>query len=117
MSDSVEIFDKDLTEAARKLIRKHQARDLALGKPGLFGDPAWDIMLALFVAGEEDRPFMLSEACTVSTLSPPTVQRYLKVMEMRALVEIKPHETDHQDSYLALKPMARVSMTQILALN
>lgn len=47
---------------AERLYSQRRARD-AFFPPDLFGEPAWDLLLALFMALQEGREMKLAEAC------------------------------------------------------
>ena len=69
------------------LYEQRRARDVAAEDDAdLFGDMAWDIMLVLFIANEEERAI---DGATVGGLAralPQTVERWLTVLESRGLL-------------------------------
>ncbi|HVF92931.1 MAG TPA: hypothetical protein VM900_01310 [Sphingomonas sp.] len=74
-------------ERARMLWAQRRARDAAAGpNADLFGDLAWDIMLLLFIAGEEDRAIDTATVGGLAQLLPQTVERWLTVLESRELL-------------------------------
>jgi DNA-binding MarR family transcriptional regulator len=53
---------------------------------GLFKEPAWDLMLALFIAREEGRELDLIQACEVAGVTPGAGRSLLAKMESEGLV-------------------------------
>lgn len=54
--------------------------------PKLFGDPAWDILIDLFVSKAEGRQVTISSACIASCSPPTTALRYLGQLEAIGLI-------------------------------
>lgn len=74
-------------DRARMLFAQRRARDEAAGEDAdLFGDIAWDIMLALFIANEEDRDIDCAAMAGLARSLPQTVERWLTVLENRGLL-------------------------------
>ncbi|RZL90617.1 MAG: hypothetical protein EOP73_29195 [Variovorax sp.] len=69
------------------LFAQRRARDDAAGEDAdLFGDIAWDIMLVLFIANEEDRDVDCATMSALARMLPQTVERWLTVLESRGLL-------------------------------
>lgn len=74
-------------DRARMLYAQRRARDLAAGDDAdLFGDIAWDIMLVLFIANEEEREVDGDAVSTLAMTLPDTVERWVTVLEGRGLL-------------------------------
>ena len=74
-------------DRARMLFAQRRARDAAAGEDAdLFGDIAWDIMLVLFIANEEDREIDCAAMSSLARSLPQTVERWLTVLESRGLL-------------------------------
>lgn len=74
-------------DRARMLYAQRRARDLAAGDDAdLFGDLAWDIMLVLFIANEEEREVDGDAVSTLALTLPDTVERWLTVLGGRGLL-------------------------------
>ena len=54
---------------------------------GLFSDPAWDILLELYVAQSEDRPVTVRDACKAASVPETSGTRWLRILESRHLVK------------------------------
>jgi hypothetical protein len=74
-------------DRARMLFAQRRARNDAAGEDSdLFGDIAWDIMLVLFIANEEDRDVDGATMSVLARMLPQTVERWLTVLESRGLL-------------------------------
>ncbi|RHW17355.1 hypothetical protein D1610_10280 [Sphingomonas gilva] len=64
------------------------------GSDDLFGEPAWDALLDLFIAGESGRETTMSDAAAGACTSANSAQRWIAVLEARGLVEryADPHD-------------------------
>ena len=81
---------------------------------GLFGEPAWDILLDLFACEEEGRSVRISSACIGAAVPASTALRYLSEMERRGLVERCRDEVDRRGQYVRLSNEAREHMVRLL---
>lgn len=107
--------DKEMMTIARKLIAYRKARDEALKLPHLFVDPAWEILLDLFIAGGRKKRVGVSNTCANMAIPESTALRYLKALEDYALIEISPTGPESDDVYVALSRGTRNSMINILS--
>lgn len=71
---------------ARKAYGLRRKRTGIFGNPDLFGEPAWDIMLDLFIAHAEGKHVSVSSACIGSAAPPTTGLRWLGVLADEGLV-------------------------------
>lgn len=53
---------------------------------GLFGEPAWDCLLDLYLALLEERPVSVTDVCVAASVPPTTARRWLDVLCDKALV-------------------------------
>src|SRR5205085_10240642 len=70
---------------AERLYAERRRRD-DLFPQGLFGEPAWDLLLAMFVARERGQPMILCRAYKAAGVSDTTGRRLLDRMEEDGLV-------------------------------
>ena len=56
---------------ARKAYALRRKRAALFGNPDLFGEPAWDILLDLYIAAGEGKPVSVSSAC-IGSAAPAT---------------------------------------------
>lgn len=76
----------DLTDFARELLAGNRQRSCYFD-PLMFGNPAWDMLLALFVAQGEGRTFGPLQ-CSAATGSPQRVTlRWLAYLESEGMVQ------------------------------
>lgn len=66
----------------------------ALYPRGWFADPAWDIMLDLFIRWVRGRRVFVSEACHAGRVPPTTALRWVEILIIEGLVERIPSTTD-----------------------
>ena len=70
---------------ADRLYAERRRRD-GLFPPGLFGEPAWDLLLAMFTARERGQAMILCKAYRVAGVSDTTGRRLLDRMEEEGLI-------------------------------
>ncbi len=82
-------------ENARKVYDKRRRRSALFGNGELFGEPAWDILLDLYIAYAENKPVSVSSACIGSAAPPTTGLRWLGVLAENELI-LREHDPDDQ---------------------
>jgi len=70
----------------------------------LFADPARDILLDLFVAGEEGRRISISSCCIAAAVPPTTALRWIGMLKKRNLVQETVDPADGRRKWLSLTP-------------
>ena len=86
----------DTLARAKRLYRERRARAAVFGSDeDLFGEPAWDMLLHLFVAGQEHRLVRVNDSCAAAAVPRTTALRWLQTLTRRELVE---RVDDHRDS-------------------
>jgi DNA repair protein RadC len=106
---------ESLAVVARKRIKERQLRGHILGMRDLFGEPAWDILLDLFVANADGSRVSVSSACAATTAPHTTALRYLRALEENGMITRAPHESDARIIYVTLSEAALGSMKSILS--
>jgi DNA-binding MarR family transcriptional regulator len=104
-----------LVEVARRLYRLRKRRDAELGSM-LFSEPAWDILLDLFISDYDDRQLSVSAVCIGARAPSATALRYLALLQDAALVERVRDVTDGRRSHVKLTALGRRRMTNLLAM-
>jgi hypothetical protein len=89
-------------------------RDREFG-PALFGEPAWDLLLDLFVAASEQRPVSIMSASTAASISVENAVRWLTLLEEQGLVERVFAGTGMSRAMVTLSETAFGQMTRLLA--
>lgn len=82
-------------QLAREIYSTRRRRSAIFGNPELFGEPAWDILLDLYVADVEGKPVSVSSACIGSAAPPTTGLRWLGVLAEQDLI-LREHDPDDQ---------------------
>ncbi|WP_299192451.1 winged helix DNA-binding protein [uncultured Erythrobacter sp.] len=82
-------------QIAREIYSTRRRRSTIFGNPELFGEPAWDILLDLYVAHVEGKPVSVSSACIGSAAPPTTGLRWLGVLAEHDLI-LREHDPDDQ---------------------
>lgn len=100
---------EDDVAAIRRAIRARRMRG-SFFAPGLFSDPAWDMLLDLYAADAEDMPVSVSSLCIASAVAPTTALRWIARMTEDGLLERRPDATDRRRAFMALTDVARVGM-------
>ena len=102
-----------LADFALNLYQSRRRRD-ELFPPGLFGEPAWDILLDLFVADAAGNRVDVGSACIAAAVPQTTALRYVGKLVRIGLVERLPVPGDRRRSTLALTGPGRAAIAAIL---
>lgn len=97
---------------AGRLYQFRRRRDRLFG--GLFGEPAWDILLDLFVTEARGKRVAVSSACIASGVSHSTAVRQIEELVRRKLVTRERDERDKRRTYLRLSELAVHKIAQSL---
>jgi DNA-binding MarR family transcriptional regulator len=87
---------------ARQQYRSRRSRETIFGKPHLFGEPAWDILLDLFIAAEESKQISVSSLCIASAVPATTALRWIAILEAEGLIERSCDPADARRVFVAL---------------
>lgn len=82
-------------EIARSTYRDRRRRADIFADPALFGEPAWDILLDLFIAAKERKRLPVTSACIGAAVPATTALRWLTVLEEKGLIM---RENDSNDA-------------------
>lgn len=77
---------------------------------GLFGEPAWDMLLDLFVNTRRGRTVSVTSLCIASAVPATTALRYIALLEERGLLQRIPAQHDRRVSYVELTRKAHDAM-------
>ena len=103
----------DHAASAEALLAARRTRGEALGA-GLFADPAWDMLLALFAAAERGEAMSVSRLCAAADVPQTTALRWLEQLERVRLVGRATDTTDARRTLVSLAPDAREKMRLLL---
>lgn len=106
--------DNNLAKAIVEIYKFRRARSKNL--PGeIFGEPAWDILLDLFVARLEGRSISVTSACIAADVPSTTALRWVGILESRGLVSKKKSKVDNRVQELTLTDKSLQAMTQLFS--
>lgn len=97
----------------RELLRKRRLRD-SYFQPGLFSDPAWDILLDLMAAKLECHDVSVSSLCIAAAVPPTTALRCITAMTRDGLLERTPDPHDARRIFMSLSLRAEAAMHRYL---
>lgn len=99
-------------EIAERTYRNRRRRAEIFADDTLFGEPAWDILLDLFVAAEKGKRVAVSSACIGAGVPNTTALRWLNVLETRGLVEREDDNRDARRSFVRLTTRGHTLMRE-----
>ena len=76
----------DAESLVQQILCARQFRSSIFGK-GLFGDPAWDIVLALYLGQLRNQTVPITRLAEAASVSVQAVDRWLAVLEGQGLIE------------------------------
>lgn len=95
---------------ARKAYALRRKRVNLFGNPDLFGEPAWDILLDLYIAAGEGKNVSVSSACIGSAAPATTGLRWLGVLADEGLIVRENDAEDHRRVLVRLTPPGQAAM-------
>ena len=98
-----------LARWAKKQYRERGTRSQFFNEE-IFREPAWDILLDLFVAGDEGKQVGVASACIASRVPPTTALRWLTVLIEARYIERHDSPGDRRVSIVSLTPFGRDQM-------
>lgn len=93
-------------QRAKEYIHKRRSRERMFGSTELFADPAWNILIDLFIASEERKAISVSSACIASSVPTATALRWIKLLENDGHVSRVDDRSDVRLSLLYLSEAA-----------
>jgi DNA repair protein RadC len=102
---------------ARKTFRRRLLRRQLVGADELFGEPAWDILIDLFIHEGEERPVSTSSACIASGLPTSTALRLLQRLCDAGLLAREADRDDGRRTHIRLTPDLAHRLTAYFALG
>ena len=96
------------------LLRQSRGRRNAIFGQDIFSDPAWDILLDLYVHDRSGLPVAVTNLCTGSDIPQTTVLRWVKTLSARGLVERRADVRDGRRVFVTLTADARRRMDRFL---
>lgn len=99
---------------AQRMYDFRRKRNFKFEGLALFEDPAWDILLAIYIDEAAGRPISISSACIASHVAQTTALRWIARLEQTGAILREDDPFDRRRSNLKLTPIARERMTQLL---
>lgn len=101
------------TRLVEEILRSRRRRDYIFGA-NLFGEPAWDILLSLFLAEQQQIRTTISDACRASASPQTTGLRWIRVLEEQGWIARECDRLDGRRVYLTLTDQADAVMQSYL---
>jgi DNA-binding MarR family transcriptional regulator len=102
-----------LSALALSKYRVRRARDNYFPKQ-LFGEPAWDILLDLYINHGLDRKISVSSLCVASMVPATTALRYIAMLEDHKFLRKVPAKSDRRVSLVELTEEGHKAMDEYL---
>jgi DNA-binding MarR family transcriptional regulator len=83
--------------------------------PGLFGEAAWDVLLALFIMDQAGPALTIAALSNVAHVPTATMIRWLHTLEDQGLVMRQPHPHDRRSTIIKITPSGRQRMESYLS--
>ncbi len=101
-------------ELARHLYSMRRQRSTIFGQMEIFGEPAWDILLDLYIAALEGKSVSVSSACIGSASPPTTGLRWIGVLTHQGML-IREHDpTDQRRVLVRLSDQCLAAMDRFI---
>ena len=111
------IPERNLTVDAENMYRLRRRRDaLMTARFGsdIFADPAWDMILDLYIHNSKNQDISVTSVCAASMVPITTALRYITVLSDRGLVERSKNPKDGRSYLLRLSPDAIKIVEELL---
>ena len=102
-----------LVSRARLVFNSRQLRERYFDAQ-LFGEPAWDMLLLLYIAEQSSARMTATSLGGLVHTPPTTVARWLNHLELAGLIERQAHPTDRRTIFLKLAEKGRAALVSYL---
>lgn len=99
-----------IVNLARSFYRGRRLRSDIFNDGQLFGEPAWDMLLDLFIAEADGKQLSITAACIGAAVPTSTALRWLVILEDRGLVRRENDPSDARRVFLHLTGDGYASM-------
>lgn len=103
----------ELIKRARSVFEGRQLRTSYFNR-SIFGEPAWDVLLVLYVADASDARQTIGKLAERIGVPPTTVLRWIAYLEKEGLVERQSHPTDRRVVFIRLIEKGRSALENYL---
>ena len=97
-------------ELARQTYEDRRRRSKIFHSEALFGEPAWDILLDLFIAAKERRRVSVTSACIGSAVPSTTALRWIAILEKQGQLVREADPSDARRVYVKLSARGYAAM-------
>ena len=102
-----------LCRLAEEMFRIRRLRDRQFGQE-LFADPAWDMLLDLYIQRSKGRQVSVTSICNASFVPGTTALRWLAIIQERGWVSRESDPNDRRRVYVGLTREGEVAIAQYL---
>jgi hypothetical protein len=95
----------ELAQLARRAYQDRRRRAQIFDDKTMFGEPAWDIMLDLFIAACQDKRVAITSACIGADVPNTTALRWLSILEVKGLISRESDELDGRRTFVRLSKL------------
>ena len=99
------VVEEGMADAARREYRDRREREHVFG-PGIAADPAWDILLDLFIARDEGRDATVFSVSAATAVAEGTILRCIAHLVEAKLIARGSHSSDPRSIFLTLTDRA-----------
>ncbi|MDG6078088.1 hypothetical protein E3U23_02625 [Erythrobacter litoralis] len=104
----------ELRTEALRLYGARRKRDKIMSRE-LFGEPAWDMLLDLFIASVDGKDLVATSVYSAGDTPPATGKRYLDVLSERGLIFSRLCPTDFRKIFYSLTRTGYAAVGNVLA--
>lgn len=87
---------------AEKIYNQRRLRNNLFDEPDLFGEPAWDILIDMYINTSKNKCVSVTSSCIASGAPMTTALRWLKTLEKRGYIFREGDDTDGRRSFIKL---------------
>jgi DNA-binding MarR family transcriptional regulator len=103
-----------LSRLAHRLYRLRNARSTIISEE-FFGEPAWDILLDLYVQRRRGVRVSVTSACIASNSPPTTALRWIEVLEEGSYVKREQDPKDKRRHFVSLTEIGEQKIKKVLS--
>ena len=109
-----EIRDRDAVSVARAILEDRRQRAQIFNR-GMFGEPAWELLLTLYIADKEGPRLTIGRLIQHAGVAQATAIRWLEYLLDQGLISRVEHPTDARTAIITLTDKARDALGVYLA--
>ena len=106
--------DMSLIQLAESIIEARRRRSEVFN-PAMFGEPAWELLLTLFVMDRAGPRLTIGRLAQVAGTKLTTALRWLDYLEDQAFIQREQHPTDARTAFIELTDKAREALRVYLS--